>query len=262
MIFRPELARLVRQGRKTQTRRPTRSGEPCRYRQGKDYAVQPGRGQSATCRIMVDEVRQERLGDIAFADARAEGFTTTEDFKAAWVAIHDRAWLEHETAMLDEAENDDGVVLDRDVWLARRSLDMFAERHAHRDVWVIRFRLHAEEELRLLALRSDELYVTNSAQALPGEPEAVDEDTQKRITANAGTVQRQWGSIEQARRDRDRALLSREDQLVRLRRAARLRSVDASRELWALQNMLATAPEDRFVAKVRKTEAKVFRLAA
>jgi hypothetical protein len=75
-------------------------------------------------------------------------------------------------------------------------------------------------------------------------------------------VSRQWGSIEQARRDRDRALLTREDQIVRLQRAARLRSVDASREVWALQNMLASAPNDRFMLKLRKAEAKVFQPAA
>lgn len=262
MIFRPELVRLIRQGRKTQTRRPTRNDEPCRYKRGKSYAVQPGRGKPATCRIYVDHVRQERLGDIAFTDARAEGFPTTDDFKAAWVEIHDAKWLEHEIAMLDEAENDDGVVLDRDTWLLRRSLDMFDRRHADRTVWVIAFRLDATPVGRFLALQSDELYTSSPARALPGEPEAVDEDTQNRITENAGTVQRQWGSLEQARRDRDRALLSREDQIVRLRRAARLRSIDASRELWALQNMLASASDQAFVTKVRKAEAKVFQQAA
>jgi uncharacterized protein YqfB (UPF0267 family) len=262
VIFRPELARLIRAGRKTQTRRPARVEPVCRYQPGKTYAVQPGRGQFAVCRIHVTTVRKELAGEIAFADARQEGFATTEEFKAAWVAIHDKAWLEHEHAMLDEAELDDGQVLDRDVWIMRRSLDMFEQRHAHKPVWVVSFRVHVEEEVRLLALRSDEIYVTSAAQAMRHEPEAVDADTQRAITGRSGTVQRQWGSLEQARRDRDRALLSREDQIVRLRRAARLRSVDASRELWALQNMLPSAADDRFVAKVRKTEAKVFRAAA
>jgi uncharacterized protein YhfF len=262
VIFRPELARQIRQGRKTQTRRPVKPGEPCRYREGKSYAVQPGRGQTATCRIHITSVRLETAGEIAFTDARAEGFTTTDDFKTYWVAIHDKAWLDHETRMLEDAENDDGVILDRELWLTRRSLDMFDQRHADKPVWVITFHLHHDEQIRLLALRSDELYVTNAAQALPGEPEAVDEHTQREITRRSGTVQRQWGSIEQAGRDRDRALLSREDQIVRLRRAARLRSVDASRELWALEKMLAHGTHENFVAKVQKTERKVFQIAA
>lgn len=262
MIFRPELAKQIRAGAKTQTRRLPRKGEPCRYKPGKDYAVQPGRGQAATCRIHIDAVRTERLGDIAYTDARAEGFRSTDDFKTYWVSIHDKAWLEHEKAMLAEAEHDDGVTLDHDTWIARRSLDMFEANHANKTVHVITFHLYHADTVRLLALRSDELYTNNHARAIRDEPEAVDEDTQKRITAQAGTVQRQWGSIEQARRDQDRALLSREDQIVRLRRAARLRSIDASRELWALQNMLPTASDDRFVAKVQKTERKVFQIAA
>lgn len=270
MIFRPELARQIRAGTKTQTRRPvqttTTNGQtriqPCRYQPGKHYAVQPGRGQQATCRIHIDAVRTEQLGDIAYTDARAEGFRSTDEFKTYWISIHEKAWLEHENAMLTEAEHDDGVTLDRDTWITRRSLDMFQARHAHKTVHVITFHLHHEETLRLLALQSDELYTNNHARAIRDEPEAVDEHWQQRITEQAGTVQRQWGSIEQARRDRDRALLSREDQILRLRRAARLRSVDASRELWALQNMLATSSDERFVAKVQRTERKVFQIAA
>lgn len=296
MIFQPPLVQQIRAGKKTQTRRPAKDGEPCRYREGKSYAVQPGRGQSATCRIHVTAVRQEIVGEIAFADARAEGFPTTDDFKTYWVSVHDRAWLEHEKAMLDEAELDDGVVLDRDLWLARRSLDMFERRHARRPVWVITFTLHAEEEVRFLgassplveggkarlmsprkvkprparpahnpeAMSENEAtgYVVSAARALPLEPEPVDRETQKRITQDAGMTTRQWQTVEQAHRDHDRALLSREDQIVRLQRAARLRSIDATRELWALQNMLKTAADEKFVAKVRKTEAKVFRVAA
>lgn len=45
VIFRPELARKIIRGEKTMTRRPIKPGETtCRYRPGRDYAVQPGRG--------------------------------------------------------------------------------------------------------------------------------------------------------------------------------------------------------------------------
>jgi hypothetical protein len=262
VIFRPELARKINAGQKTMTRRPINGAPLCRYQPGKSYAVQPGRGQSATCRIKIVAVRRELAGDIAFHDARAEGFPTTEEFKAYWVSIHDKVWLEHENKMLDEAENDDGVVLDRDVWLLRRSLAMFEQRHAHKPVWVISFHLDLAPVGRLLALRSHEGYTTNPARALPHEPEAVDPDTQKRITRDAGMTTRQWQALEATHRDRDRELLSREDQLVRLQRSARLRGVDVSRETWALQNMLKTASEDSFARKVQKTEARVFQAAA
>jgi uncharacterized protein YhfF len=262
MIFRPELVRQIRAGRKTQTRRLARIEPVCRYKAGKSYAVQPGRGQSAVCRIHVNSVRRETVGDIAFADARAEGFATTEDFKVYWVSVHEKAWLEQEHAMLSEAENDDGVVLDREMWITRRSLDLFQRRHALKPGWVISFHLDTAPVGRLLALRSQEGYTTNPARAMVDEPEAVDADTQKRITEDAGRTTAHWLTIEQARRDRDRAMLSREDQIVRLQRASRLRKIDASREIWALENMLAAASDDSFVAKVRKTEAKVFRVAA
>jgi uncharacterized protein YqfB (UPF0267 family) len=261
MIFRAELVRQIRTGRKTMTRRPAKVEPGCRYQPGKSYAVQPGRGQSATCRIHVTSVRKELVGEIAFADARAEGFATTEDFKAYWIAIHERTWLEHENAMLNEAENDDGVVLDRDVWIMRRSLDLFDRKHAHRPVWVISFHLDVAPVGRLLALRSQEGYTSNPHRALPGEPEAVDADTQAWVTGNAHQTTAQWQALEAGRRERDRALLSREDQIVRLQRAARLRSIDASRELWALRNMLGSTDE-RFVTKLRKAEAKVFQRAA
>lgn len=262
MIFRPELVRDIRAGRKTATRRPVKAGKPCRYRPGKSYAVQPGRGKSATCRIKVTSVTRELVGDITHADAVAEGFRTTDDFKAYWIALHEPAWLKHEIAMLEEAENDDGVVLDRDTWITRRSIDLFDRNHARRPVWAITFTLDTAPVGRFLALQSDELYTNNPARALPDEPEAVDPDTQKRITQDAGMTTRQWQAIESAGRDKDRALLSREDQLARLQRAARLRSVDITREMWALQNSLGSAQDGRFDAKVRKTEAKVFRMAA
>lgn len=262
MIFRPELVRKIQRGEKTMTRRPMKRGEPtCRYSTGKSYAVQPGRGKSATCRIHIDGVRLERAGEITFSDALAEGFRTTEEFKAYWIGLYEKAWLEHEHKMLDEAENDDGVVLDRDTWIMRRSLDLFDRRHADRFVWVIAFRLDVTPVGRFLALQSDELYTSNPARAIPDEPEAVDLETQKRITENAGMTTQQWLTMEAARRDQDRAFLSREQQLVRVQRAARLRSVDIRRETWALQNMLDTSG-DAFERKIRKTEARVFKLAA
>ena len=244
------------------TRRLTNGAPTCRYKPGKTYAVQPGRGQSATCRIHITSIHTAAAGDITLTDAVCEGFRTTDEFKTYWIALHDKAWLEHENTMLDEAENDDGVILDRDTWIMRRSLHMFDLRHAHRPVWVIAFHLDTAPVGRFLALQSDELYTSNPARAMPDEPEAVDPDAQKRITEDAGMVTGQWQAIEAARRDKERALLSREDQLARLQRSARLRAVDITRETWALQNMLSTSTEERFTAKVQKTERRVFQQAA
>lgn len=265
MIFKPELERLVRTGRKTVTRRPIRPDQLCRYRPGKSYAVQPGRGKPATCRITITSVTHELAGAITLPEAVGEGFKTTDDFKAYWIALHDGAWLAREReaveALNDDAGPDDATV-DVDTWLYARSVDRYDARHHDRPVWRIEFVLDTRLAPRLLAAESDELYVTNPARALQGEPEAVTEYEQVLITARAGMVTEQWIAHEVSCRERDRELLSREDQLVRLQRAARLRSVDISREVWALQNTLDQGNRERFEQKVRSTEAKVFRMAA
>lgn len=88
MIFRPELAKLIKHGRKTMTRRTIHEHGRCRYEPGKSYAVQPGRGKLAICRITIIEVRSERLGDISLKDVKREGFVTTGEFFDYWQALH------------------------------------------------------------------------------------------------------------------------------------------------------------------------------
>lgn len=85
MIFRPELARLIRQGKKTQTRR---RGETTTYAVGRIVPVQPGRGKRSTARILITAVEQQRLGDLTFEQARAEGFRTRDEFFAYWRGLH------------------------------------------------------------------------------------------------------------------------------------------------------------------------------
>lgn len=89
MIFKPELVKRVNEGRKSQTRRPVRPGEDeCRYRPGKAYALQPGRGRKAVGRITVLEVRRESVGGISLRDAKREGFRTIDEFKAYWAELY------------------------------------------------------------------------------------------------------------------------------------------------------------------------------
>lgn len=98
MIFQPELARAVKAGKKTQTRRVVVEGKPCAYRVGQDYPVQPaiplgqpgaGRGGKAICRVIVIDRREQRLGDLTYQDAIAEGFRTRADFARYWIRLHD-----------------------------------------------------------------------------------------------------------------------------------------------------------------------------
>src|ERR1700680_4225432 len=74
MIFRPELARLIAQGKKTQTRRHVKAGESkCRYVEGRAYVVQTGRGKPGHGQITITGVRRERVDAITLQDARREG---------------------------------------------------------------------------------------------------------------------------------------------------------------------------------------------
>src|ERR1700680_1352858 len=89
MIFRPELARLIAQGKKTQTRRHVKAGESkCRYVEGRAYVVQTGRGKPGHGQITITGVRRERVDAITLQDARREGFRTTSEFLAYWDQLH------------------------------------------------------------------------------------------------------------------------------------------------------------------------------
>jgi hypothetical protein len=87
VIFNAENTAKVMSGRKTETRRPA-SGRS-RFTVGADYSVQPGRGQHEVARILVTGVRRERLMDITDEGARAEGYSDTVAFMAAWSRIYD-----------------------------------------------------------------------------------------------------------------------------------------------------------------------------
>lgn len=110
MIFSPELADLVRAGRKTVTRRPVKlvpnlqpdgwdgqrdgmAAVPCRYQPGKTYAVQPGRGEKGICRILVKSVEQQILSGLwtrpdRRQEAQREGFTDTCEFRNYWKRLY------------------------------------------------------------------------------------------------------------------------------------------------------------------------------
>jgi hypothetical protein len=118
VIFQPDAIQLIRERKKTMTRRPikpvrisgtkrrpltvgvlpgyspsapTAKPAPCAYREGRVYACQPGRGQKGVLRITVTEVRAERLGDITPQDVRREGFRYSTEFRARWEELHG-AW--------------------------------------------------------------------------------------------------------------------------------------------------------------------------
>lgn len=96
MNFNPRLAAKVLDGTKTVTRRRLSDNprspwwrEECRYMVGRDYAVCPGRGESAIGRIKILDVRKQRLGAaLQGTEPYLEGFQLATGFKRVWKEMH------------------------------------------------------------------------------------------------------------------------------------------------------------------------------
>lgn len=169
MIFKPELAKLIINGRKTQTRRPIKTAE-CKYIEGKHYAIQPGRGQKAIDRLLVGSVHRETLGEIDHQSALREGFPGFGEFLEYWANLY-------------------GVDIGK--------LNM------EQPVWVISFELYRPENIvrigkdrvRLLANQHGRKdagqYVTNAGAAISREPEAIDPAVIAQLPSSLQATQ-QW----------------------------------------------------------------------
>lgn len=102
MIFKPEMVEKILAGEKSVTRRPVKPGNslhgpdcrPCKYKVGKDYAVQPGRGQKAVARIRVVAVQRTALEpsnytlSLLVREGRREGFADWQAFRDYWRALY------------------------------------------------------------------------------------------------------------------------------------------------------------------------------
>jgi hypothetical protein len=95
MNFQPELAEKVLRGEKTVTRRLANDNPRspwyvwgCSLRAGQDYAVCPGRGKHAICRVEVVGTIRQPLGELSNAEARLEGFVDKREFREVWERIN------------------------------------------------------------------------------------------------------------------------------------------------------------------------------
>lgn len=112
MLFLPKLAAAVIDGSKTNTRRIVRDGDravnivieylPKRWRYekavhrgnrvlwetGRTYAVQPGRGKKALGRLLLKDMRRERLQYITAGGVRAEGIRRGFAIGGEWLGWH------------------------------------------------------------------------------------------------------------------------------------------------------------------------------
>lgn len=95
MIFRKDLAEKVMAGRKTVTRRLVSENpnspwwiERCRYPEGKEFTVNPGRGKLNIGRARVVSCERVVLGHPSEAEARREGFATAAEFEEGFAGIN------------------------------------------------------------------------------------------------------------------------------------------------------------------------------
>jgi hypothetical protein len=60
------------------------------YEVGKDYAIQPGRGQKSVGRYRITAIERYDVRTITPERANAEGFKTPAAFLEVWVSMHDK----------------------------------------------------------------------------------------------------------------------------------------------------------------------------
>jgi hypothetical protein len=145
-------ARLVVHGQRTTHLTPVKpSHHRKRYLPAQRLAVKSYVGGVTECHVVVSDAGRIQLGQVDYGLVRELGYIRVDAFQEAWVAEHEPDF--------------DGEPLER-----------FQRRHAHREMWVIRFALDRTQAPRLLAARSDELYVENAAMALAHEFPALTPD--------------------------------------------------------------------------------------
>jgi len=88
ITFNTEMAQAIREGRKTQTRRVVKDGTTeCPYGSSGDVLV------CEDIRLLIREVRKQRLQDIHAGDALAEGLTAKDWLRGT--ALHGPDWAVH-----------------------------------------------------------------------------------------------------------------------------------------------------------------------
>lgn len=164
MIFTQDMAKLVLEGRKTLTIR-NKTGPKCRYKLGACYSIQVARRTKDEV-LTVMSIEEKMLGDLNIRELRRAGFKTTLSFRE-W-------WDEHHRSLIF---GDDCPV------------------------WLVSFDLgDLSDTPRLLAARPGAPhgdYVSSSARALRGEPEAIPAVLQARFSTEAKSAEkaRQNGNL-------------------------------------------------------------------
>jgi hypothetical protein len=165
-------ARLVAHGQRTTHLLPVKpSHHRKRFHEGQRLTVKAYVGGPTECHVTVTDAQRVQLGRVDYAAVRELGHPYLDAFRVAWVAEHE-----------PDHEGD--------------ALERFDRRHAHKEVWLVRFALDRLLPVRFLAQRSEEGYTENAARALRDEPPALyDHEWKQSVEANLDLTHAQWVSL-------------------------------------------------------------------
>jgi hypothetical protein len=202
LVTGPTIASQIQYGHRTTYMQPVKpSHHRRRYHEGQRLSLKGYVGGSTLAHLIVTDAERIQLGQVDYSLVRELGYIRVDAFQEAWVAEHDPA---HE-----------GDPLER-----------FQRRHAHREMWVIRFALDRTAAPRLLAqagrdrasyrklsdgrwqyapsaedAEADRGYTSAASQSSPGELEVLsDEQWKRHVDANRDLTHEQWLAL-----SRDRA---------------------------------------------------------
>ena len=190
MIFKPELVELIKQGKKTMTRRPIKLGEKaCRYKANHAYSLQSG-GKRGDEKITVVAVRRQRLGDISEKDAKREGFPNKQAFVHYWIGLYGHYDPDQQVWVISFVLGDH---TDVDRYLAQSPPSQFCAAklpNGKRCGRAFSDDPEPQTHCRCGAPRPAETmseigYTTTANRGLKGEPPAVPEHVQKRFSTDA-----------------------------------------------------------------------------
>jgi hypothetical protein len=260
----PKGAKAIARGDITMIARPAKSGDhQKRYQPGMRLAVKMCvgiKGMSDTlCHVRVLDARGPRelmtAGQIGFAEARMLGHDTTGTFKLNWVREHDEQWWRPIQERLNGRDPDEDTL--------DEFLDRFDSRWASKLIWAVRFEIDITEASRLLAVRSDELYVESPARALPDEFPAISEaDYKRHVQGRRDMSTADWIAKGEEARAKERETKSVEERLQRLERDARQRGIDISDDMWRIRKRLPFVTAQSLEKQIMACETRVYRFAA
>jgi hypothetical protein len=217
LFLRQQLARAILAGRKTQIRVPIRPGqERCSYEPGHSYVVQARRGGEQLARVLVTDVREELLHEISEPDVHRMGFGSRRELFEAW-------WEEYR----------EGPGYEPPYIPIRVSVLEIERDRSHRPHLLA---------AHIIAGKQGP-YTENWHNALPEEPEAIDDETLERYAAQAN----QDTQDERERRRLEHEARSLTDRLAELERAEAAGDPDAPRYIAGIRKRLDAA--ERALAK-------------